>query len=364
MVLERSRKEGCGQGMSSEILTVSYALAAFAAAAGSWALARWYDRIPLVDIPNQRSSHRMPKPRSGGIAILLGLLAGSTLIALVDRPFFGTATSWILGGGAAFFLLGLLDDVFCLPEWSRLLAQVVLAIAISTWGLGLRFIELPGMKPWPLPKMASIALTSFWYVGFVNLFNFMDGTDGMAAGEAALAGLAMAFLGGNLLPLLVSAAAFGFLLTNYPPALIFMGDSGSYLLGFLLAASAIMGERSGVPFVAFILVLGTFITDTTVTLFRRMLAGERWFKAHRSHYYQKLTDLGMSHARVLGINLTLTIVLSLSAFVYVMQSALIQLGILGGWLMAFLCGIRWIHRQKKPSDLKRPSAMAYELSSQ
>ena len=332
------------------VLPAIYVAASVIAAACSWCLVRWWGLIPLVDIPNQRSSHDRPKPRSGGIAIFLGWLAGCGLLALSGRHAAGIdpVCAWSLVGAGAFFLLGLIDDYHRLPEWQRLLAQIFLAAIIATWGPSLRTLDLPGIPPLPLSGTASLVLTVFWYTGVINLFNFMDGTDGIAAGEAALAGLAMTLLGAGPVPLLASAAALGFLALNYPPARLFMGDSGSYLLGFLLAISAVIGSSVGSgPFAAFVLILGTFVADTSVTLLRRILRRKPWFRAHCSHYYQKLTDLGLSHERVLWINLSLTATLSLSAFAYAASGTPIQIAIIGGWLAVFFCGIRWIHAQKK-----------------
>jgi UDP-N-acetylmuramyl pentapeptide phosphotransferase/UDP-N-acetylglucosamine-1-phosphate transferase len=338
--------------MIVDSLPILYVAVAAVSAAGSWALVRWHHRIPILDIPNARSSHDRPKPRSGGIAIFFGLFLGCGLAVLNGRISSTLSPDWmlILGGGAAFFLLGLLDDIYGLPEWQRLLVQAALAAIVAVWGPRLQTLDVPGMAPLRLSGTLAAGCTVFWLVGFINVFNFMDGTDGIAAGEAALAGLAMAFLGAGPLPLLISAAALGFLFLNYQPARIFMGDSGSYMLGYLLAVSAVIGgvnDGRVLPFGAFVLILGTVIIDTTATLLRRIYRREAWFKAHRSHYYQKLTDLGWSHARVFWINLALTAALSSSAFVYAAQGGRTRLILVAGWLGVFACGILWIRAKER-----------------
>jgi UDP-N-acetylmuramyl pentapeptide phosphotransferase/UDP-N-acetylglucosamine-1-phosphate transferase len=349
--------------MTIDGLPTLYIATAAVSALGSLILARWHDRIPILDIPNARSSHASPKPRSGGLAILLGLLSGCGLAMLSGRTNSMLCPAWILtlGGAAGIFLLGLLDDIFGLPEWQRLLVQIALSAVVAVWGPRLQTLDFPGMSPVRLSAALSVILTVFWYVGFINVFNFMDGTDGIAAGEAALAGLVIALLGGGLLPLLVSAAALGFLPFNYQPSRIFMGDGGSYIFGYLLAVSAVIGsgnEGRQIPVGAFVLVLGTFIMDATVTLLRRIYQGEAWFKAHRSHYYQKLTDLGWSHARIFWSNLALTAALSISAFIYAAWGALAQGILTVGWGIVFAWGILWIHAEER-----RRSAHAWDVMS-
>lgn len=349
--------------MTLDALSTLYIATAAVSAAGSWLLVRWHDRIPIFDIPNSRSSHSYPKPRSGGLAIFLGLLFGCGLAILSGRINSTFCPAWMLtlGGAGGIFLLGLLDDIFGLPEWQRLLVQIALAAAVAVWGPRLQTLDLPGMSPVRLPGMFSVILTIFWYVGFINVFNFMDGTDGIAAGEAAFAGLVIAFLGGGPLPLLVSAAALGFLPMNYQPARIFMGDGGSYMLGYLLAVSAVIGSGNGgrqIPAGAFVLVLGTFIMDATTTLLRRIYQGEAWFKAHRSHYYQKLTDLGWSHASIFWSNLALTAALSMSAFIYVAGGEVTQGGLAVGWSGVFTWGILRIHAEEKNRSAHARNSMS------
>ncbi|MEK7282103.1 MAG: hypothetical protein AAB037_07135, partial [Chloroflexota bacterium] len=253
---------------------------------------------------------------------------------------------WILSGGVAFFLLGLLDDLHHLPEWIRLLIEASVSLIIAACGPRLLTLNLPGLSPWAMPVILSVLVTAFWYTGFINLFNFMDGTDGLAAGEAALVGFLMAIVGGGAWPLIVSASALGFLFFNHQPSRIFMGDSGSYLLGFLLAVLSVIGCRTAsahVVFQVFLLFQATFIIDTTVTLARRICFREDWFKAHRSHYYQKLSDLGWSHARIAWSNLGITACLGASGIAYIHLPPVGQIILLTAWSTAFGAGILLIH---------------------
>lgn len=318
-------------------MAVAYALTATLSLAATFILLRWENRIPIMDVPNQRSSHSRPKSRAGGIAIFIAFLAGSLLWPAT----LGENAIWVLLGGGAFFLLGLLDDLYHLPEGLRFCVQVLLAVLIAAFG--------PRLSALPLPPALAIAVTAFWYTGFINLFNFMDGTDGLAAGEAVLAGIFMSLVTGSPLPLIISASALGFLYFNRSPSRIFMGDSGSYLLGFLLAVATVIGcqgPEGTQKLVAQILVLGTFIADTTATLLRRIIKGEAWYKAHRSHYYQKLSDLGFSHGKIAAINFALTGGLGASGLIYLKQGPGVQVAIVLAWLLLFSGAFLWIQRRQ------------------
>lgn len=316
-------------------LAAACAGTAVLAAALTALLVRWQASIAILDVPNPRSSHRFPKPRTGGIAVFLALACGSLAWAALRgaRPHPGPAELWGIGGAAAFFALGLAEDILSLPARLRLLIQAAFSLAVATWGPRLEVIGLAGFS-WAPPPALAIALTAFWYTGFINLFNFMDGIDGLAAGEAALVGLFLALAARTPAALLVSAAAAGFLVHNREPSKIFLGDGGSYLLGYVLAVLSVAGARTA-PFAVYVLFLGTFIADSTATLARRLLRGEDCFRAHRSHYYQRLTDLGFSHAQVCGMNLGLTTLLGLSGWLYGASGAVAQGSLLALWALGF-----------------------------
>lgn len=314
------------------------ALAAFAVSVAATAgLIRWQDRLRIMDVPNERSSHDRPKPRTGGIALLAAVAAG---VVLGPRS---PGDAWLAAGAAYFFVLGLADDLLRLPEWQRFLAQCAFALAFACFGPRLMDLGLPAA--WALPAWLAVLATAFWLVGFMNLFNFMDGTDGIAASEAVLVCAFMAGVFPSPWCLAVCGAAAGFLLFNHQPSKIFMGDSGSYLLGFLLAALSVKaGSEGGVPFAALAMFSGTFIADTTSTLLRRMARGEVWYKAHRSHCYQKLTDLGFSHAQVAWMNAGLTVLLGLLGLRYAGAGAGERWLLLAAFLLAVGIPVALIRR--------------------
>lgn len=259
-------------------------------------------RLGLVQAPNHRSSHVKPTPYGGGLGIVLGGGVAGIWLAWVQG-----GVLWLISG-LAFLLavLGLWDDVRHLPARTRFAVQVLLcALLLQVLG-----------APTPLALTGLLLFAGVWWV---NLFNFMDGIDGMAASQAVFMLVAGAVLGawfhpeaidaaGWLWMLAVAAATLGFLVFNWPPARIFMGDMGSTYLAFMIFALALLSVRDGWLTYPVWLALGAvFVADASLTLIRRMLAGERWFEAHCSHAYQRLSRRWGSHGRVtllaIGFNL-------------------------------------------------------------
>lgn len=238
-----------------------------------------------VDEPNARSLHTKAVPRTGGIGLLLGVAAGWTLA--------GAALPWPHWAAAGVVIaISVLDDLRGLSAAVRLAAHL-LAAALAAWAL-------PGDLSLPLLVIAVLAIG--W---MCNLYNFMDGADGLAGGMALFGFFAYAaaawFAGSTqfaLLNLAVAAAACGFLLHNFHPARIFLGDAGSVPLGFLAATFGLLGWLQHDWTWWFpLLVFSPFIVDASVTLARRLLAGARVWEAHRDHYYQRLVLLGLGHRR-------------------------------------------------------------------
>lgn len=245
----------------------------------------------ILDRPNERSSHRVATPRGGGIAVIGSVLLAWMVIArteLVPSGVFGITLAAVLLAAVSW-----LDDLRSLSPVVRLLVQVV-AVAIGVF-------VLPG--PQDPFSLAAIGLVWIWWI---NLFNFMDGIDGLAGSEAGAIGaglLLFASVGTGADPALrilataVTGAAIGFLVWNWSPARIFLGDVGSvplgYILGFLLLALALHGYWK----IALILPL-YFLADATITLARRLLRGERVWRAHREHFYQQAVRRGLGHAAV------------------------------------------------------------------
>jgi Fuc2NAc and GlcNAc transferase len=267
----------------------------------------------LLDVPNARSSHSVPTPRGAGVAIVVAATCALLLLALRHRVDLRLLVA-LLGGGSAIALVGFADDRRPVSPLIRLLVHVAAAVWTVVW--------LGGMPP--LAVSGSIVIGHFTASAFgviaivwaLNLFNFMDGIDGIAASEALFITWAAAFLGfagggGNgalLFALAVGASCLGFLCWNWPPARVFMGDVGSAYLGYVLATLAIACARERPLALAVWTILGAvFLLDATLTLLRRLGRGEKIYEAHRSHAYQWLARRYRSHARVtamvLGVNL-------------------------------------------------------------
>jgi Fuc2NAc and GlcNAc transferase len=276
-------------------------------------LARRYAlRFSLVDIPNQRSSHQVPTPRGGGVGVAVALLGAVGYLFLTDNMPRDLGLA-LLAGGTAMSIVGWWDDHRPLPAWFRLLLQSGAAF----WTLfllgGLPEVEF-GIFVWR-GGMASSLLTLIAMVWLINLYNFMDGSDGLAGVQAiwsATVGAALFVTKGQLeltqLSYLLALACLGFLCWNWPPAKIFLGDIGSYLIGFALAVLAVAGEQTAsVPALVWTILLAPFVWDATTTLVYRGLRGERWYDAHRSHAYQLLIQSGWSHRRVVWLYLSLNI---------------------------------------------------------
>ena len=302
------------------LVALTIALTAMAAAALLTGVVRQFVLARgLLDVPNARSSHVLPTARGGGVAIVAVTLAGVLLTALrggLDSPL----ARGVLLGGSLVAGVGLLDDRGHVPVPLRLLVQFV-AVAGALVAIG-------GLPAVPLGEghvdlgVAGDLFAGLACVWFLNLFNFMDGIDGIAASEAAFVALAAAGLTAStgapaplvVLWLVVGGACAGFLAWNWPPARIFMGDVGSGFLGFVLALLLVCSTgRSGLNAWAALILVAPFVADATVTLVARIARGERWYSAHRSHAYQWLSRRWGSHARVTGLFLLVNVVLVLPA---------------------------------------------------
>ena len=253
----------------------------------------------LLDVPNLRSSHEIPTPRLGGVAILAGTLAAVALLRLWEAP----QGAWpLLVAAALMWGVGLADDLGNLHFGTKAIAQTLLASGLLLLYPPRILSEAPGAL-W----IATFLMGVFWIVALSNAFNFMDGIDGFTGGVALVNALFLAPLAGQagwFLPALAGATA-GFLVWNISPASIFIGDSGAYFLGFGLAAVALYaptppGEGwTPLGFVACALVFTPYLFDTAYTLVRRLRsgAGKNIFTAHREHVYQRITPTTGMHRR-------------------------------------------------------------------
>lgn len=303
----------------------------------------------LMDIPNSRSSHSTPVPRGGGIVFAALFLLSMLMILLISPHGNSRFLLAIIVGGLIVAALGWIDDVRGLSPKTRLAGQfLAVAIALLLLGgfpslnLGLTRIHL-GMFGFPLALVAGVWL--------INLYNFMDGIDGLAAGEAILVSFAAGLLllrGGEprLSMILFMLAAFvgGFLFWNWSPAKIFMGDVGSGFLGFVFAVFIIVGERSGsAPALVWAVLLSVFAVDTTLTLLKRIFQRKNLAQAHRDHFYQQAIISGFDHNRVAIVFLTTAGLLCI--LVWFFQQYVLPIFIL---TYIFLC-VLWILMYSKMS---------------
>ncbi|MFI8608333.1 glycosyltransferase family 4 protein [Pseudomonas sp. NPDC077649] len=245
----------------------------------------------IIDIPNARSSHTVPTPRGGGVAIVASFLLALPLAAVSGLASWSVVVA-LLGAGAGIALLGFLDDHGHIAARWRLLGHFVAAIWALFWLGGLPPLSLFGMS-FDLGWLGH-ALAALYLVWLLNLYNFMDGIDGIASLEAicvCIGGALLFVLSGHAgeaaLPLLMAAAVAGFLFWNFPPARIFMGDAGSGFLGVSLGILSLQAAWVAPQLLwSWLILLGVFVVDATFTLLRRLLRGDKVYEAHRSHAYQ------------------------------------------------------------------------------
>jgi UDP-N-acetylmuramyl pentapeptide phosphotransferase/UDP-N-acetylglucosamine-1-phosphate transferase len=270
--------------------------------------ARWR----LVDLPNRRSAHALPTARGGGAAIVLTTLLASMAAVYRWPPAAAQVLAGICLPCMVIALVGIIDDIQPLRATLRLFIQIAVGVTMTAILGPLQSIGIPGVGAISLGA-AGWPLTVLWIVGMTNAFNFMDGSDGMAGLAAVVGGVALAAIGwqtGNHLPLVLSAfaaaAAGGFLVFNWPPARVFMGDVGSAFLGTFLAAIPLMypePERGGVMLAA-VLGLWPSIFDPLVSVCRRIAAGANPLVPHREFFFHRLIRSGASHgftARLYGM---------------------------------------------------------------
>jgi len=326
------------------------------------ALVRWN----IIDRPNHRSSHTRPTARGGGIAIMLVILLE------------GMALGWrsemalvLMGLSLGLAALSFWYDLAPLPSSIRFGGHVLVALGfLQVLGWPQITIDLTGQPTVTLPVFLNGLVLFLWLAGYTNAFNFMDGINGIAAGQAIITGIGMAVLSllatlphpatsigaeplpasANCLPELLgfclAGAALGFLPHNFPRARMFMGDVGSAPLGFLLAVLALWLARDHGWWLLPPLVLlhANFILDTAITLGRRVLRGEKWHEAHREHFYRRLVRSGKSHSFVTGWEMALQVVVLGLMVVYLRSSTPVRMGLIGFVLLIWLAFFAYCER--------------------
>jgi Fuc2NAc and GlcNAc transferase len=270
---------------------------------GTGALRKYALARSLIDVPNARSSHSVPTPRGGGVAIVLSFLIALPVLAWTDAVAWPVALA-LLGAGGWIAIIGFLDDHGHIAARWRLLAHFGGAIWALFWIGGMAPISLFGLE-FNLGWFGYV-IGAFYLVWMLNLYNFMDGIDGLASIEAICACLGAClvyWIAGHtslaIAPLVLAMAVLGFLVWNFPPAKIFMGDAGSGFLGIVLAVMSLYAAWTNPLFLwAWLILLGVFIVDATFTLIRRLLRGDKVYEAHRSHGYQYASRKYGSHRAV------------------------------------------------------------------
>ena len=262
--------------------------------------------LGVVDQPGEtRRLHVTPVPRLGGIALLLGIFVPALAFLPLDGPYRG-----ILLGAAVATTIGAIDDFRGLPWWGKLGGQIAAGTVAIGFGVNVDRFTFPGFGSQELPDWFSGPATLVWIVAIMNMVNFLDGLDGLAAGICAIAGSTFAVIGlslgapdAALLAAIVAGACFGFLHHNFYPARIFMGDSGALLLGFLLATLAVEGlvkTAALATLVLPLLVLAIPIIDTSFVVAKRMKYRQPLYEADRTHLHHRFLNIGFSQARAVA----------------------------------------------------------------
>ncbi len=313
-------------------IIVSFALAA----AFTWLFSSRFTPLKILDHPNERSLHVAPVHRTGGLAILIGaflavLLSGS--LGLLNE----FSNVFILSAAVLLFI-SFLDDLRHVAIGIRFLTQALAAFLVCFYFLGIQLI-------WLFP----VAIALVW---MINLYNFMDGMDGFAGGMSAigfgffsLIAYQQGAIEPALLCALIASASVGFLLFNFPPAKIFMGDAGSTLMGFFAGIAILYFHLENLLFAGLgVLLFSPFIIDATVTLLRRMYRGEKFWLAHRTHYYQRLVQAGWGHKATVLVEYGLMLLCGGTVLLVAQQPAL-QWPVMAGWLSGYAVIMLWLEKR-------------------
>lgn len=307
----------------------------------TWLFLKAANWLGFVDVPNERSSHSVIKPRGAGVIIaILGVLA--SMLSLKLNYIDSKVALVVIASFAVIGLIGLLDDKLSLSAKTR--AAVHVAVGVFCLLVLGRFTNIDfGIFVLNLSIIGEV-IAILMLVWSTNLFNFMDGTDGIAAVEAitvlAMSGifLLLQHHAGDFsyFLLIIASIIGGFLFWNWPNSRVFMGDVGSGSLGFVIMLLGIIAKiKFHVPILVWLILYGAFIFDATITLVRRVLYKERWFEAHREHAYQRMVRMGFSHASVLIIWIGINLILSAIAYwAFIDQSMLLYAFILATIFLA------------------------------
>ena len=310
--------------------------------------------LGTIDRPVARSSHETPRPTLGGVGIIGGLWAGLAVlhwqaVEVLPAPMIIRT----LGASTVVMLLFVRDDVGGdLGVGQKALIQL---LATAVWLYG--GFHLPSLS---IPIFGSVSLghwglaaTAIFLIALCNVYNFMDGIDGLMAWNTIVVGCLLTYLFYQLgsswwiIALLMVAATAGFAVLNGPPARIFSGDVGAMFLGFVLAIMGLHGEQIGVPLWVLGLLLGYFLFDTSYTLVRRALNGENVLHAHRKHLYQRLGNVGWPHQRVVTTVVLLTLVPGVGGVVMLLHHRLVGMVFVGLGVVLHVAMALWIESRDR-----------------
>ena len=277
-------------------------------------------KIGAVDKPDMRKVHKRIMPRLGGLAIYIAFVIACLASMELTMDLVG-----ILIGGTMITVLGVLDDVYQLPAKVKLLGQIAAACVLVLFDIRIEWVNNP-LGGFFYLDMLSIPFTILWVISFTNVVNLIDGLDGLAAGVSAIASLTvilvaiqMGYFHVALLTAALAGAIIGFIRYNFNPATIFMGDTGSMFLGYMLAAISIYGAVKTATTIALIvpaIALGLPILDTAFAIMRRYVNGKPIFQPDKGHLHHRLLDTGMSHKEVVLFMYGITAILCIGAVLW------------------------------------------------
>lgn len=277
-------------------------------------------KIGAVDKPDNRKVHSKVMPRLGGLAIYIAFMIGCVASLELTWDLLG-----ILIGGTLIVALGVADDVYQLPAKAKLLGQIVAACVLVLFDIRIEWVNNP-LGGYFYLDMFSIPFTIFWVISFTNVVNLIDGLDGLAAGVSAIASLTvilvaiqMGYFHVAVLTAALAGAIIGFIRYNFNPATIFMGDTGSMFLGYMLAAISIYGAVKTATTIALIvpaIALGLPILDTAFAIMRRYANGRPIFQPDKGHLHHRLLDKGMSHKEAVLFMYGITAILCIGAVLW------------------------------------------------
>lgn len=315
-----------------------------------------------IDHPKERGVHTEPTPLSGGSAIVFSFLVTSLLLVPLMEGFVFREFIGILVAGALITTVGFLDDVYQLSARLRIFVQIFAGLIVVMTGTTIEWVSWP-WAPEGLIHLETFGnfITVFWIVGLTNALNFIDGLDGLAAGVASIASISfmvISFLFGPPVSVMMAAilagACIGFLPHNFNPATIFMGDTGSTFLGFMLAVLSIQGLTKSYTVLALVvggIVLGLPIVDTSFAIIRRVATNQSIAQADRGHLHHRLVDKGISHKRAVLTMYAVAGAFGIAGVLFAMRDFMLAAIIIGAILIVWVVDIK-THKPKSKEDKK------------